>query len=137
MSPDAQNCFVGTHYSWGLTCFDVSTGQIAWKRKDLRRFYGLTFSKSQNCLFCYFQGEDALRIDPKTGATIDAFRGVKFISASSYNEAVLYGNHNQFTLRLGNGEKLWSARRESFAVMDVAWSPESIAISECVKEPLI
>lgn len=131
MSPDDRFCFIGSYCSFGLTCFDVSPGQMVWKRNDLRRVYGLTYSKTQNCLFCCFQGKSALRIDPQTGATMDTFRGVNFISASPFSDVVLYGNHNQFTLRLGNGEKLWSARRESFAVMDVAWSPETLAISEC------
>jgi len=132
MSPDDQNCFIGAYCSWGLTCFDTSTGQVVWKRDDLRRVYGLTYSKAQDCLFCCFQGKSALRIDPKTGATVETFRGVNLISASPFNDAVLFGNHKNFTLRLGQGEKLWSAPRESFAVMDVAWSPETLAISECV-----
>lgn len=132
MSSDGRHCFLGTYYAWGLACFDVSTGQMLWKRNDLRRFYGLTFSKAQNCLFCCFQGKSALRIDPKTGATLETFRGVNFISASPFSDAVLYGNQNQFTLRLGNGEKLWSAGRESFDVMDIAWSPGALAVSECV-----
>ncbi len=131
MSPDDRYCIIGAYCSFGLTCFDTGTGQVVWKRNDLRRVYGLSFSKAQNCLFCCFQGKSALRIDPQTGTTIETFRGINFISASPFDDAVLFGNHNNFTLHSGKSEKLWSVPRESFAVMDVAWSPENLAISEC------
>jgi outer membrane protein assembly factor BamB len=134
MSSDDRHCFLGTYYSWGLACFDVSTGQMVWKRDDLKRFYGLAFSKAQQCLFGYFDGKSALRIDPKTGETIETFKTVKNISASPFDDAVLFGDGHRFTLRKSDGEKIWSVPRESFAVLNIAWSPETVAISEVGSE---
>lgn len=134
MSPDDRFCFIGVYCSFGLTCFDVGTGQVVWKRNDLRCFSGLIFSKAQNCLFCSFQDKGALRIDPQTGATLETFRGVKLVSASPFSDAVLFGTHNKFTLRRADGEKLWSVHREGFAARTIAWAAETIAISECVDD---
>ncbi len=135
MSPDDRHCFLGTYYSWGLACFDVSTGQIVWKRDDLKRFYGLSYSKAQQCLFAYFDGKSALRIDPKTVATLETFQRVNLVSASPFNDAVLFGDGGRrFTMHKPDGGITWTVPRESFAVLDIAWSAETVAISEVGSE---
>ncbi len=130
ISADDQLCLVGSYYAWALACFDIRTGDLVWKREDLRRFYGLTFSPELNSLFGYFDGKSALRIDPRTGRTLESFRGVKDVAASPFTGLVLFGDSKSFVLRNGAGERLWAVPRESFAVLDVAWSPDTVAISE-------
>jgi len=130
MSSGDNFLFLGTYYGWGLACFDVHTGEIVWKRDDLQRFYGLAYSPSMDALFGYFLGKRALRIDPRTGATVESFRGVKDIAASPLTDLVLFGNRKSFILRNAAGENLWAVPRESFAVLDVAWSSDTVAISE-------
>ena len=135
MSPDDRHCFLGTYYSWGLACFHVSTGQIVWKRDDLKRFYGLSYSKAQQCLFAYFDGKSALRIDPKTGVTLETFKRVNHVSASPFNDAVLFGDGGRrFTMHKPDGGITWTVPRESWAVLDIAWSAETVAISEVGSE---
>src|SRR5262249_38677213 len=111
MSPEDQYCFVGSYYAWGLACFDVRTGELVWKPDDLRRFYGLTFAPGLQSLFGYFDGKSALRIDPRTGETLETFRGVNYVAASAFRDSTLFGNNKSFILRNDAGQRLWSLAR--------------------------
>jgi hypothetical protein len=133
VSDDDQYCFVGSYYAWALACFEIRTGKIVWKREDLRRFYGLTYSPELRCLFGYLNEKSALMIDPKTGQTIESFRGVNYVNASPVNDLVLFGDTRKtFTLRNRSGLKLWTVRQEGFGhgPLNVGWSPGALAISE-------
>ncbi len=130
LSADDQRCFLGSYYAWGLACFTVSTGERKWKRDDLRRFRGLTFSPQLHRLFGYFDGKGALEIDPETGQTVQSFRGTTDLVASPINDLVLFGDKKSLSLWRGTRSKLWSVSREGFAVLDVAWSLDTVAISE-------
>ena len=94
-------------------------------------FMGCRFPKRKTVYFVASKARAHCELIPKQGQQSETFRGINFISASPFDDAVLFGNHNNFTLHSGKSEKLWSVPRESFAVMDVAWSPENLAISEC------
>src|SRR5262249_19728474 len=104
--------------------------ELVWKRDDLRRFYGLKFAPGLQSLFGYFDGKSALRIDPRTGETLETFRGVNYVAASAFRDSTLFGNNKSFILRNDAGQRLWSLARASFAVLDVGWSQETVAISE-------
>lgn len=134
LSQNNERCFCGTYYAWGLACFDVSTGQVIWRRKDLKRFYGLSFSPARNSLFAYFDGKSALELDPFTGITQNEFRGVVEVDASPYDESLLFTERKKFNFLGKELKKLWSVPRESFAVLENAWSPDSVAISEVGSE---
>jgi hypothetical protein len=130
ISSNNKQCFCGTYYAWGLACFDIGTGRVVWHRKDLKRFYGLSFSPARNSLFAYFDGKGALELDPNSGATRNEFRGVVEIHASRCDESLLLAERKKIVFVGKDGKKLWSVPRESFAILDVAWSQDTVAISE-------
>ena len=130
ISSNNKQCFCGTYYAWGLACFDIGTGQVVWHRKDLKRFYGLSFSKARNSLFAYFNGKSAIELNPTTGECLNSFRGVVEIHASPFDESLLLVDTKNFRLTDRSGDTLWSVQRESFAILDVAWSQDTVAISE-------
>jgi hypothetical protein len=117
-----------------LACFDVSTGQVIWRRKDLKKFYGLSFSRARNSLFAYFDGKSALELDPLTGVTQTEFRGVVEVDTSPYDESLLFAERKKFSFFGKELKRLWSVPRESFAVLGIAWSTGSVAISEVGSE---
>ena len=129
-SADDQRCFLGSYHAWGLACFTVSTGECKWKREDLRRFRGLTFSAKLHRLFAYFEGKSALEMDPETGQTMQSFRGTTDLVASPLNDLLLFGDKKSLSLWRGTSKKLWTVSREGFAVLDVAWALDTVAISE-------
>jgi hypothetical protein len=136
MSSDDRYCFLGTYYAWALACFEVSTGKLEWKRKDLARFYGLSFSAGQQALFGYFHGKSALKLNPSTGETVQSYRGIQEVYASPISGDTLLVDKKKLSLHGTDGKRLWSAQRESFAILEVAWSPGTVAISEALEDGL-
>lgn len=133
MSSDDRYCFLGTYHSWGLACYEVSSGRPVWRRKDLARFYGLSFSAGQQTLFASVHAKSALKIDPRTGETLQSFRGIQEVYASPISGDTLRADKKKLSLYGPDGERLWSAQRESFAILEVAWSQGTVAISEAVQ----
>jgi hypothetical protein len=130
MSEDDRHCFAGSYYAWGLACFHVETGETLWRRKDLKRFYGLSFSGNQRALYAYFDGEAGLLLDPKTGVTLERIRDCKEVYCSSSDGHILIRGGKHLRLVTQSGEIAWSVATTGFAVHAVAWSGECLAVSE-------
>lgn len=132
VSADDRFLFLATYYSWGMACVEIASRKFVWRRKDLKRFNGLSFSPKDNCLYAEFDRGSAIKIDSMTGETIAKFPRIGEVSVSSYGDYVLMCDPKYMCLRDTAGNSLQKWPREGFKVLTVGWSTQTIAIVECV-----
>lgn len=128
ISSDNKRCFVSPGYTWGIGCFDAETGELIWKRKGLG--YGLSFCPASQSLYAFAGVGKALRFDPNTGSLLESFRGIREIFPSPHGKGVLTIEGKSIRVRDTGMRELFSVPKESWAVLDVAWSESSVAISD-------
>ena len=128
LSPDETCIYAGTYYAGGCFCFSRGDGSLVWHRGDLKRFYGIACDYYTGNVFCYFHGRGGEELEPGTGRTISKHRGVKEVYCSPYFQHRLLGTRS---LELhGTKGIMWSAPRESFAILSTAFSPLRLAVTE-------
>ena len=127
MSPRGDVFFLGTYYAWGVACVSIDAGDEIWRRRDLKRLYGLrTFD--QNRLACWFDSRAGLTLDIATGETLTKHNGL---------ERVFVSRFDNFSLKSARGLELWKGSeklyrwpRASFATLASAFSETICVISE-------
>lgn len=128
LSADGSTCFAGTYYAWGVACVDLSERRELWRRSDLKRFYGLAFVPHDGSLVGWFDGRAGQVLDGRTGQSIERRHGLSAFYASRFDRSVLkYARQLELINAFGERHR-WS--RESFALLDAGFSPESCVVSE-------
>lgn len=112
----------------GVASYEIPTGEILWRRTDLRQSQGLSYSPDgQNVWFEPDEGR-VQRLDAVTGERVETLRGVKHLHFSDYSTDVLIERRNgDYILR---GEKDFAVPKKTFAVLDVAFGPKSVCLTE-------
>jgi WD40 repeat protein len=128
VSSDNKRCFVSPGYTWGIGCFETETGELVWKWKGPS--YRLSFCPASNSLYAFARVGRALRFDPSTGSLRESFRGIREIFPSQQGSGVLTIEAKSIRIRDSAMRELFSLPKESWAVLDVAWSEISVAISD-------
>lgn len=67
---ETENCFFVQSWEKGLYCFDMSEGAMLWHNKQ-RHASDILVDKS--CIFCYFVGCGILKLDIKTGNSVERY----------------------------------------------------------------
>jgi len=121
-------CFVGAFYAWGAARIDLADGCERWRRKDLRRCYGLEAAPHDATLVGWFDGKAGLTLDAASGETLERHRGLRAFCASRFDRSVLkYGK--AFELITPAGARVrWAP--DTFALLAAAFSPDRCVISE-------
>jgi hypothetical protein len=131
VSADDRFLYLAAYYSWGLACVEIASRRFVWRRKDLKRFYGLSFSPQDNCLYAEFDRGSAIKMNAETGETIGKLPRVREVSADPYGGYVLMCEPKHLCLCDTSGNTLQKWPREGFKILNVGWSPRTIAIVEC------
>jgi len=127
MSPDGQTCFVGTYYAWGVAAFAIPDARRRWQRVDLKRVYGIACVNQQS-IVTWFDGRAGLTLDTETGESRERHVGLRHFGGSRFDGSTLKFAR-RFALHSSAGEvHTWAGT--SFAVLAVAFSPTTCAISE-------
>ena len=112
----------------GVACYEANTGKLIWHRQDLRQTQRLRFSPGGEAAWCVPDSGPTKLLDAANGKTLDALTGVRDIFDSEYSEdLVLEKRKRDYILRK---DKTRQIPRLTFAILDVAFGPHSLAISE-------
>jgi hypothetical protein len=128
LSSGDRYCFVSPGYSWGIGCFDSKLGTLLWKRAGPG--YGISFCPASQSLYAFCKGTKALRLNPDTGSVIESYRGIHEVYASPHGNGIVTVEARKLCVRDSAMKEMFSAPRESWAVLDVAWAEKTVAISE-------
>ena len=112
----------------GVACYKIPSGELIWHRTDLRHAQGISFSvDGQSVWFAPNEGR-VQRLDALTGNTIESLTGVKHIHLSHYStEVFIEKRSGGYVLR---GVKDFAIPKITFAILDVAFGPESLCLTE-------
>ena len=129
LSQDGALLFAGSWYAGGAMAYGVFQGREMWRRKDLRRFHGLCAVGPSAHLYCWCDGKATLRLDPASGQTVERLPGAGEVYSSPLQNLILLAGRK---LQFGSESALdrFQAARTTFAVLDVAFGPECLAVSE-------
>ena len=112
----------------GVACYETNTGKLIWHRQDLRQTQRVRFSPGGEAAWCVPQSGPTKLLDAVNGKTLDALTGLRDIFDSEYSaDLLLVKRKRDYILRK---EKTLQIPRLTFAVLDVAFGPHSLAVSE-------
>jgi len=130
LSPDGDRCAAaewnkGRH--GGVACYDAVTGNLLWQRSDIRHTQAVRFSPSGDHVWCSQSEGPLQQLNAATGETTQKFRGVSGIAVSPYEADHLFQKSTGFLVQTA---RQFVIPRESFALLDAAFSPNAVCISE-------
>jgi hypothetical protein len=133
LSCSGRRCFAAGYRANCLACYDASAGDQLWKRRNLKHVQRIRVSANCHDLYCSFNGRASLTIDGDTGEDVQRHKGVNGIYESDLGPLLVLEKRNCFEVWLQSREKVGKIGRNSFGTLDVAFSPDLIAISEAGK----
>lgn len=105
-----------------------NTGKLIWHRQDLRKTQRVRFSPGGEAAWFVPDSGPTKLLDAASGKTLDALTGLRDIFDSEYSADLLLASRKRnYILRK---EKTLQIPRLTFAILDVAFGPQSLAISE-------
>ena len=151
LTPDGAVCIVG---AWGqpgsgprgLAAYSVPDGKLIWNREEIRHIQYVKVSGSGQEVYCGVEGSSAYIIEVATGETLRRVRGAIKIASSSYTKHILvmqkrprvvkqcgYPTSNvriNYPNYLVDGPSEFQIPASSFALLDAAFSPDGVCLSE-------
>jgi WD40 repeat protein len=112
----------------GVACYDTNTGMLVWHRQDLKQTQRVRFSPGGESAWCVPDSGPTKLLDSANGKTLDALTGVRDIFDSAYSAELLLVKRKRIYIL--TKEKTLQVPRLTFALLDVAFGPQTIAISE-------
>jgi hypothetical protein len=112
----------------GVACFEIPAGKLIWHRADLRHAQGISFSTDGQSLWFQPNEGRVQRLDAHSGGTVEKLTGVKHIHPNPYSSEVFIEKRSGgYVLR---GVKDFAIPKITFAILDVAFGPESLSVTE-------
>jgi hypothetical protein len=125
-------CICGCWERFGICGYETSTGRMIWKREDLKKVQKIEIIRSNiNAVFAQFASGVSRFLDIKTGNDILELRGVKNYYESRFQPVNVYDRSAKIEITDRQTHAvLAKIEHQSFAILDVAFSPDSVLISE-------
>jgi len=131
LDPSGKRCIAAgwkAGKSGGVACYEANTGKLIWHRQDLRQTQRVRFSPQSDAAWCVPDSGPTRLLDAASGKTLDALTGLRDIFDSDYSaDLLLEKRKRDYILRKA---KTLQIPRLTFAILDVAFGPQSLAISE-------
>lgn len=121
---------VGAYTREGVQAHDL-TGALRWCRRDLKRVQTVRARHLQShgsVVGVGFDDSPFLFLDSATGLTRDRLRGVRDVYADPESPLMVFVRQGRIDITMRGAVR--KASLESFAVLDVALSPEAALVSE-------
>ena len=112
----------------GVACYETDTGKLIWHRQDLRHTQRVRFSPIRNAFWCVPDSGQTRLLDPDNGSDVDSIVGLRDLFESDYSRDLLLEKRKRNYI-LKNGKQR-EVPRLTFAILDVAFGPKSLSISE-------
>jgi outer membrane protein assembly factor BamB len=112
----------------GVACYEAATGKVIWHRQDLRHTQRVRFSPDGIAVWCVQESSPTKLLDSANGKTLKSIVGLKNLFDSVYSpELLLEKRKRDYILRKDKPVKI---SRLTFAILDAAFGPHSLVISE-------
>lgn len=112
----------------GVACYETRSGRLLWHRPDLKQTQRLRFSVGEDSVWCIPERDSAKRLDSANGVTLDSATAIADIFDSPYSADRLL-EKRKGDYELGQDRRI-RLPRLTFAILDVAFSPDSLTLSE-------
>jgi len=129
LSPDGSVGYVGAYSRYGVAAHNVVTGEVLWRRKDLKRVQTLLVSPDGARLYVELEGRSAVELDTATGDNLNRLPAVKGIWESPFAPLQLRVKRSLELTNL-DGSRVRSYPRESFAALHAVFGPDRLLVSE-------
>jgi hypothetical protein len=129
LSDTADLLVAGAYHRAGLTARATDTGEIRWSRRELRKVQVMSLSADGERLFCGREGSPCEVLSAATGVTLERMRGTKWVLESPW-EAVSLLDQLRPLVQDAAGRKRFHIARETFAMLDAAFAPGRLVLSE-------
>jgi hypothetical protein len=112
----------------GVACYEADSGKLVWHRQDLRHTQRVRFSPTRNAFWCVPESGRTRLLDPNSGSDVDSIVGLRNLFDSGYSRDLLLEKRKRnYILKNGKPREI---PRLTFAILDAAFGPKSLAISE-------
>jgi len=111
----------------GVACYGTKTGEKVWHRTDLRRIGRMRFASDGASIWCGIAGRSLQQLDAQTGKTVAVMRAVEEVLDSPYSDHRLEICRQQILIA---GMSKIVVPRLSFALLDAAFSPSALCLTE-------
>ena len=111
----------------GVACYSTSTGEMQWHRHDIRRARRVCYSSDGTSIWCGVEGSPLQELDARTGGTQISLRAVQEVFDSPYSDHRLAISRKHIFIK---GKKDIAIPSLSFAVLDAAFSPSALCLTE-------
>lgn len=129
VSSAGSTCVTAAYTRHGVAGYDTTTGDVVWRRLDLKQTQFVGFAAGDEAVHCAADTRPCHVLDPKDGRTVDTLRGVRRVWQSpSGTHAVL--DRPKLEVVDAGGRTLAKVARVTFAVLDVAFGPDTLCVSE-------
>lgn len=129
ISPKESLCAVGAYSRYGITMYDLNSGQVLWNNKELKKVQRLEFSLVDDTLYACFDDKPMHVINSRTGDITEKIKGIKNIWFSPYDNIYLTEGNN-LSLHNVESNKTLIINRETFAILDVKFAEDILFICE-------
>lgn len=138
INPRGDICAVGSDRFGGLTCYAADTGDVICVRDDLGRLHRVSYSHDGSRLYCYRNAGRLTVLDAETGEDVDRYPLISRLYGGPFQPIELLdktsskgqGDTGPVELRKVDGKRIASIVRETFAILDVAFGPDRLCITE-------
>jgi WD40 repeat protein len=113
----------------GLACYDVPSGVMRWRRKDLKQIGQVVIAPGGRHAYCCCEKGPCHVFTVATGETTERLRGVRKVWVDS-TDGLRLQESSTLTVVDRFGKKLFGITPSSFAVLDASFSRRYLAISE-------
>jgi outer membrane protein assembly factor BamB len=133
LNPTGESCVAA---GWtkgsrgGVACYDALAGSILWHRTDIRHTQFVRFSAGGEIVRCGVDAGRFQELDARTGETVRSFVGIGHVFDSPHSSSLLLDKRRRGYLIRGATDL--RVPNLSFGLLDAAFSPDCVCISEAV-----
>ena len=126
LTPDGRIC-IACSFHHGLAAYSVPDGRVLWHRRDFRKVQQVTLSASGREIYCGVDESLVHIVEAETGSALGKVARASEIVSSQVSPHELVVKRDKYVVQ-GPGEL--EIPTNSFALLDAAFSPESVCLSE-------
>lgn len=126
--PEFNLIITGSYERFGIECYNISTGEMVWNRKDLKKVQKIRLDSDYKTISCFFDNQAGQKIDVINGITLSKYKNVTDVFSSQYEElSLLIVKKYEVYYR---DKLVASILPESWAVSFAYFTNDKLAISE-------
>ena len=125
---DGSLCLTGAFHRFGVAAYRSEDGTPKWSRRDVRRVQYISTSHDDRRVYVGLASGPLVVLDTANGSTIEKISGVRRVFEGGSKQARLLDRPTPVVEVEARAP--FSVPRTTFGILDVAFGPDSLCISE-------